>query len=442
MSYSKIHQDSLDTVDSGLDLFRAPVTKTSILEGNVVVIGPTRNPDGSQIDFEYQTGGNEYLDACNSFLHVQCQVTTTANTNIEGVDELKIMPVTNFIHNLFAIVQLSYGGFDISHESLYPYVAYMENLLSFDTNYKKTIGQTSLWIQDESGVLNTADINADNTNDVKKRKALIAGSKTIDMIGKINLGFVAQDRYLIPNSTIKLRLTRSDPAFCLVKTEAHEGSYKIKINKCDLMLHQVKVHPSIASAHNSHHSRGNTVKYPLIKTDAQMFTIPGGVTSQRINVMINQQKPKRLFFALVDHKAKNGDYTYDPFKFHHFNLSSIVLEVDGHPTPSKPIQMDYANGAYTLPYFNLARVTGKAFSDQDHAITLEKFAKGYAIYAFDLTPDHSQGGGVNLIKNSSIVLDLTFKRQLDSTISVFMYSERDDLIEIDWQRSVHRLSTI
>jgi hypothetical protein len=303
------------------------------------------------------------------------------------------------------------------------------------------MGRCGLWIENSTGVVDKTDITAGDVN-ITARKALISKSKTLDMVGKINLGFNAQDRLLIPGSTLKLRLTRSDPSFCLIKTAADATNYKIVIEKCELILTQVKVHPSIVTAHNSLHLAGNTVKYPLNKTHSQMFTIPAGMTSHRINVLINQQKPKRIFIAFLNHLAKNGHYDYDPFKFQHFSTNSINLEIDGHPFSTKPIKMNFAQGKYIIPYFNLARATGKAFTDQDHGISLDQYKNGYTVFGFDLTPDHCEGGGVHLIRNCSIVLDVSFQQALTNTISVFMYAERDDLIEIDHNRSIHRLSTM
>ena len=55
-----------------------------------------------------------------------------------------------------------------------------------------------------------------------------------------------------------------------------------------------------------------------------------------------------MFVALVDHQAKNGDLDKDPFNFAHFGLKSIVLDVDGFPIPSKPIQTDFDNNISSI----------------------------------------------------------------------------------------------
>jgi hypothetical protein len=86
--------------------------------------------------------------------------------------------------------------------------------------------------------------------------------------------------------------------------------------------------------------------------------------------------------------------------------------------------------------------TGKAFNDVDHGIMREKFANGYAVFAFDLTPDQCVGEGVHLISNGTVTLEVSFRTALTATISVFMFAEKDDLIELDHQRVVTRLSRL
>lgn len=443
MSFGKIHQQSKDTVSSALDYFDVPATNTSVLDGTTVSIGPVRNANGSMVDFQYRTDAFTHIDGRNSYLHVQCKVKKADGSNIPAnLDQCKVMPVNNFMHSLFQTLELTLGGHHINYDPNYAYTAYQENLLSYGRDYKRTVGKSFLWVEDETGVVDTEDIGDDEKADVKVRKSLIANSATVDMVGSLNIPFLRQDRYIHPDTEVSIRLTRTDPTFCLIKTEEDDTNYKIEIEKCELHLRLLKVHPSIINSHNALLASGSTIKYPLNKVTTQMFTVAQGKQSERINVVINQQKPKRMFFAFLDHDAKNGDYNKDPFKFKHYNLSSIVLDVDGQPLPSKPIKMSFAEKTFSEPFFLLAQATGKSLVNGDLGVTRDQFANGYAIFAFDLTPDLCEGAGVHLIKNSTITLDVSFAEPLAGTISIFMYSEQDELLEVDLEKVVHRLSRI
>ena len=87
-------------------------------------------------------------------------------------------------------------------------------------------------------------------------------------------------------------------------------------------------------------------------------------------------------------------------------------------------------------------VAGVAFDEIDHGITLGGYAKGRTVFGFDLTPDLCHGQGSHLISNSTIILDVKFNEPLDETISVIVFSELDDLIEINHERVVRRLSNL
>ena len=442
MTYSKIHTDSPSSTSSALDLFAAPTTKTSVVEGADIEIGPIGRPDATDIDFSFQTSGSNYIHARRTELHVQCKILKADGSSIGRAAAQKVMPVNNFLHCLFATVQLNYGNHTIDYANNYPYIAYFENLLNSGEGSKRTTDQAHMWIHDDTGVIDTDDIDATHATDISARKALIEDSKVLDLYGSLNLSMLMQERYLPPGAPLKIRLTRSPPAFCLVRTEDDTTTYKIEVIKCDLNLRQVSIHPGVVSAHNSILSSGNPMLYPVNKVELQAFAIPSGQQTVRINAVVNRQKPKRMFVAFVDHQAKNGDLEKDPFNFAHFNLQSIVLDVDGFPIPSKPIKTDFSSNVYTKAFFNLGRVAQKSKCDFDHGLSREMFANGYAIYAFDLTPDECNGEGVHLIRNQTVSIEATFKSALATTISAVVLSELDELIQIREDRSIQRLSTI
>ena len=62
-------------------------------------------------------------------------------------------------------------------------------------------------------------------------------------------------------------------------------------------------------------------------------------------------------------------------------------------------------------------------------MTREDFEGGYALYAFDLTPDLADGGHFNLLKQGNVRLDLKFGAALESTINVIAYAS----LKIVWK---------
>ena len=81
--------------------------------------------------------------------------------------------------------------------------------------------------------------------------------------------------------------------------------------------------------------------------------------------------------------------------------------------------------------------TGKLQKDEGNDISREDYSGGYALYAFDLTPDLSEGGDhFNLSRDGSVRIDLKFANPLPNTINVIAYAEFENLIELDRNRNI------
>ncbi|KAJ8048828.1 hypothetical protein HOLleu_01299 [Holothuria leucospilota] len=68
---------------------------------------------------------------------------------------------------------------------------------------------------------------------------------------------------------------------------------------------------------------------------------------------------------------------------------------------------------------------------EGNAINREEYAKGYTLYALDLTPDLSSGDHYNLVKEGNLRMELQFQRPLTTTVNVVVYDELDNLTGID-----------
>ena len=97
-----------------------------------------------------------------------------------------------------------------------PYQAYIDNLLSFGQEAKKSQLSALLWHRNTSEHFDTCrDTNLGYT----KRKALAAESKEIDMMGKLHLDLFFQNRYLLHGVEMRLRLIRSNDLFVCIETQ-------------------------------------------------------------------------------------------------------------------------------------------------------------------------------------------------------------------------------
>lgn len=82
--------------------------------------------------------------------------------------------------------------------------------------------------------------------------------------------------------------------------------------------------------------------------------------------------------------------------------------------------------------------SGIFFSDAGNCITREDYRKGFALLGFDLTEDLSASDNhLGIPGQGSLRLDITFAKPLTEAITLLIYGEFDNIIEIDKDRNVY-----
>ena len=180
-----------------------------------------------------------------------------------------------------------------------------------------------------------------------------------------------------------------------------------------------------------------TAKYPIKRVVCKTFTIPNGLRDANQEKLFSGQLPTRLVIGLVDNQGFNGAINRNPFNFRHFNLSEIGIYLDGQQGQMiKPLKTDFENGQYIEAYMSLFTGTNKINRDEGNFITSAEYPNGYALYAFDLTPDLCEGINFNLVKQGTVRLALKFSDALERAVTVVAYAEFENVIEIDRSRNI------
>ena len=92
-------------------------------------------------------------------------------------------------------------------------------------------------------------------------------------------------------------------------------------------------------------------------------------------------------------------------------LSEISLHLDGNTQPVKLPKPNFANCQYIQAHMSLFSGTGKENRDEGNVIAREDYPNGYALYAFDLSPDLAEEGHFNLVKQGTVHVELKFKQR-------------------------------
>ena len=76
------------------------------------------------------------------------------------------------------------------------------------------------------------------------------------------------------------------------------------------------------------------------------------------------------------------------------------------------------------------------YQNEGNDISLSDYPEGYALYAFDLSPDMACGGHYSLVKHGNLRLDMHFASPLAQTVNVIVYAEFNNILEIDQARNI------
>ena len=410
-----------------------PPTLTSMEQGSWVEYHPiTSVTEGSPIEFDVSASGEDYIDFANTLLYVKAKLTAVNGDNLAA--DSAVGPVNLFLHSLFSQVDISLNGTLITASSnTYPYRAMLETLLSYGEDAKTSQLTSALYYKDQAGTMDLIDFgdNAALRNDgLVKRRSIASESREFDMMGRLHADIFLQDRYMLNEVGVKIKLIRSKNAFCVM------GAGKAVITHASLFVRKVKVMPSVFLAHAKTLERG-TAKYPIRRVVCKSFAIPQNYLDVSHEKLFSGQLPTRIVIGLVSNQASNGHAERNPFNFQHFNLSEIALYLDGQQQHAiRPIQPDYENGLYIRAYDSMFAGTGKLCKDEGLFISREDYKGGYVLYAFDLSADLGEDDHFSLVRQGSVRLALKFAAALNATVTVVAYAEFENIIEVDRDRNV------
>ena len=412
---------------------RRRIAESDVLHGGWIEHQPITSLDsGGPIEFVVPGAGDAYIDLANTYLLVRAKVVRGVGTDI--ADDTPVAPVNNWLHSLFSQVDVHLNDTLVTPSSnTYPFRAYVETLLSYGAEAKKTQLTSQLWYKDTAGHMEATQENGGNAGLVERRRH-IAGSRVVEMMGRLHVDLFMQDRFLINGVTVKIRLVRSKDAFSLMAGGANPD-YKVRIVDAVLFVRKAVLSPTVAMAHIRALEKG-TAKYPLRPVDCKVYSIPQGALSSTHENLFLGTLPKRIILWCVDNDALNGAFGKNPFHAKNNAINFLAVYVDGRQVPAKPLQPNFETGQYVRSYVNLFSATGKQGQDEGNELTRDDFGNGYTFFGFDLTPDACDGSCFHLVQKGNLRIEIHFAAPLAQTVNVVVYGESEAVLEIDKGRNI------
>ena len=238
-----LHGSSDECAVSALDLSYVPPTQTSVTKGVWVDVHPIASvTESGPIEFEFEGKRQEFLDLAHTLLYVKAQIVKADGSPLTA--EEKVGPVNLFLHSLFNQLDISLNGRSISDGTpTYPYRAYLETLLSYGADAKKTHLTASLFYKDTAGKMDEPDPTKTGNNvnqGLKKRATFTSESGIVDLIGRLHGDIFNQEKFMLDAVKVRIKLLRSRNQFCVMSGEV-SPAHKVKILEATLKVRKVDI---------------------------------------------------------------------------------------------------------------------------------------------------------------------------------------------------------
>jgi hypothetical protein len=170
------------------------------------------------------------------------------------------------------------------------------------------------------------------------------------------------------------------------------------------------------------------------------FTIAQGVKTVSPHHLLSGQLPEKILIAFVDNAALSGAKNTNPYNFKNYNITRIALSVDGMKSRLPPYLLDFraTSGFKVSQAYNALLNAVGADNNHTPGLTLADYVYGSTIFPFLLTPnlENSADDSMNLIRNGTVRLEVTFGTELPNTVSAICYLEYNSLMAINQYKQV------
>ena len=445
-------------LSSTLDLFRKPQTDYSIESYRMVTIQPTTtgiNP------MEFIIPKLEsFVDLNRSYFTMELQMKKSDGNN--WVNSETLWPANNIAHTIIKQIDLYLNGTLISPQSdTYHYKAYLQTLTNFDTKDGRTVLRPAGWF---NGINPPPQWTANNVNTAANSGAGHSDYQNLAANTKLLLANMSEERNelaagkvrhyvfvphlevfhtgkaLVPGVEIKMRFHFNDPKVFLDGVgkagRLTESDIKIRFHVCQLRLNEA-VYRSLES---KRHNGKAIAKYPTVRSEIRTYSMENTKSREEIRDLFQNRIPDRMIVALLDSRAFNGAYDRNCFCFQKFDLTSIKQIVRGEEYPYETLDLVGNDSSRDLlGYFRYllasgawCHLTGNMLEEKDWGED-----KGCTLFMIDNVANGcADSRNLNPKQSGDLQLKLDFRAAPASNITILVYGEFENLLEIDPNGSV------
>jgi hypothetical protein len=347
----------------------------------------------------------------------------------------KVSTVNNLLHSMFESVEVQVAGQAITkNDKHYHYSALLQTLCNYNEDAWKTYFALAGWSKDAAGEMD--EIDGDENSGLKDRRALFKGNPaTCELIGKLFSPLFFQKKVLPSQTQLRVILKRTNPEFVMMH---EDGDFEIKIVDAVLMVQKVALVPGLRQSYIEMMEEGSPIPYFLNTLNMNFYTIEAGSSQFMRDNLFLGRVPERVVIGMVETEAYHGRPNKNPYNFQHFGLTEICMYKDGVPYPRPLIKLDMENGICADAYHHYMTSLGGANTRNVPLLTMDEYMNGYTLFSYDMSPDQmgSLNPGTLMNMNSNIRLEMKFKQPISKNITLLVYYQIGQLMQIHRDRQV------
>src|SRR5277367_3718358 len=423
-SNNLFHVASPGCLLSQLEIFSVPATQLAIAETRSNYYRPISTLTNSQIiEFSLPSLSEYYYDLSTSLLYIKLKIVKSDGTALTAEESVNRVALTqNTLSSLFADADVYLNNRLISSSNgHYNYISYIETLLSYDQGAKNTYLTASGWTE----------------KDLNDRSKKSKESKEVEFIGRLNCDIFKQNRLILTEVEIPIRLVRKSDSF-VIDQAAESKLENLKINIIDAQFEckTVKTTNSVYLAHSKTLNSTNA-KYPFRSVGLKTYPIIAKSNTAFIDNVFLSSIPIRMVMALVKDSSFHGTYAENGYHFNNHKLKSLTVKLNNSEV-QPVIKTDYANSNFVKAYQSLFEGLGIYGKNLGNNITPVKFSESNCLYCFDLTNDLSSSdlSHANFNRSGVVNLELVFATAPDNNLVLVIYYEFQNCLEINSSRDI------
>ena len=420
--------DILECSKSEINLVTTPETQVSIEDNYYTRVNPVTavSSDTAPIEFCISSSTDHFIDPTNIFLYVRFIIKKADGSPTSETYDCYVE--SNTLHTLFNDIEVFINETKItSGSSNYPYRSYLENLLSFTSNEKKS-------------KLTTEGFYSPSERSSVARLYNSYKKKYFEGYGRLHLDICHQPRLILSGCNVKLKLFRNNVESVIKKHTGDGVPLSVHIEEIYLNVRRVKLTPH-EHLHIENTLSKVSAKYPITRVEVKSFTINSGINTLMLNNVVSRKLPNKIIYGLTGHANFSGSHTTANFEFNHHNVKSTALYVNGSLF-SQPIDCEYTDDAneksrHVRAYYSLFHELSDASDLVD--IDYDEFKNSCCLYSVDITQDRCSDltRHLNPVKSGNISLNFEFTSPLSTPLTVVTYLEYYGLIQLDKSRQVY-----